>query len=241
MKYFKNPYYSSDDRDFVSTTDKTVVGERMRRIKVNTKFLLSVFQIMKDKEDFMNTPSMKKYWEKVIIAGNLANSDKVTGFNTKKLGEKVKFLVKALADKNHPENLEVYKNSFFVKSILEPLFHGDFSFSTTAQEIDDRWELYKKVGNDPELDENKIMNSAMKCYIDDEKAPVGLDLSTLIDCIVKEDKFGNYQLVGDFDDLDMKENAIEAVKEFIELLKTNPRFKSNFTNPNVIESEMIEE
>lgn len=239
-----NPYFSKDDQDFVSTIDRKVDPERMKRIKANNRFILSVLQIITLKEDFFNTPGMQKYWDRVIIAGNLANSDKLTGFNTKNLGEKIKFLVKTLA--KSPEKLDAFKNSFFVKKVIEPIYIGDFSFASSdlspslnKSVKNDRWEYYEKIGNDPDLKGSQL-NCALKCYTDDPTVPVGLNFANLINCVVREDEYGNYQFVTEMTD-EMQDDAIKASKEFIELLKSIDRFKNNFKNPNLIESEMVDE
>lgn len=236
--YFKNRYYSSDNKDFVSIEGQKPTDERMKMIKKNNQFILTVFSNMISSNDFMNTALLKKY-EATILAGDLPKTDKVTGYNTNKLGEKLKFLVMAAADKSHPENMENFKNSFFVQSLLIPIYHGGFMVNN--EDSDERWTLYDKTGVDKSFKNVSPLNGAFKCYVNDPNTPVGLDLSTLIDAIVKEDEKGNYQLVTDINDINVKNDMVSSVKEFIDLLKSNKRFKDNYKNPKIIEMEEDEE
>ena len=235
MKYFKNQYYSSDNRDFVSVKDQQPTPERMKMIKTNNGFIFSIISNIFYKEDFMNTKSMKKYLP-TILAGNLARTDKVTGFNSKKLGEKIKFLVMYTSDKNHPENLEKFKNSFFMQSIMLPFYQGDFAGGIEGGSSD-KWERYEKIGSDPMFKNMNALNASTKAYVNDDSVPVGLDMTTLIDAIVTTDQFGKYKIVEDFDDLATKEKMVEAMKEFINLLKSSKKFKENYKNPHLIEVE----
>lgn len=237
MKYFKNPYFSSDNKDYVSIKGEQVTPERMKAIKLNNSYVISVLSnIIFKGDEFLNAPSMKKYMP-TILAGNPARKDNITGYNSNNLGEKVKFLVLALSDKNHPENMQKVKNSFFVQSIMMPLFTGSFA----VEGSEDRWELYQKTTNDPYFKNMNAINAATKCYLNDPEVPVGIDMSTLIDGLVGTDSNGNYYLISDIDDLKVKENMVAAMKEHINLLKSNKKFKANYNNPNIIEDELEDE
>lgn len=233
MKYFKNPYYSSDNRDFVSVENVAPTPERMRMIKLNNNYVFSIFLNIMTKEDFTNSPAMKKYMS-TIFSGNLVRTDKVTGYDSKNLGKKIRFLVSHLSDKKHPENLEKFKKSFFYQSILVPFFYGGYSLGDDNNE---RWELYERIGTDPAFKGSSALNAATKCYLSDPTLPVGLDMSALIDGIIKTNEKGEYELVEDIEDLKVKENMIASVQEFINLLKSSKKFKENYNNPNLFEIE----
>ena len=51
-----------------------------------------------------------------LLHGELPKSDKVTGFNTNRLAEKLKFLTIQLSDKRHPENIVKYWLEYFEAS-----------------------------------------------------------------------------------------------------------------------------
>ena len=237
MKYFKNPYYSSDNRDFVSVENVAPSAERMRMIKLNNNYVFSIFLTIMTNEDFTNSPTMKKYMS-TILAGNLVRSDKVTGFDSKNLAKKIRFLVTTLSDKKNPQNLDKFKKSFFYQSILVPFFYGGYSL---GEDNNERWELYQRVGTDPSFKGKSVLNAATKCYLNDASLPVGLNMSALIDGIVTVNSQGEYQLVEDIEDLKVKENMIASVQEFINLLKSSKKFKENYNNPNLFDIENEDE
>ena len=235
MQYFKNPYFSSDNKDFASSKSGMQTVENVKNIKLNNQYLLSIFSAMrtaKTKEQFMNNPIYKNY-KNTILAGELYKKDTVTGFNTKKLGEKVKFLVLAFCDESHPENIQKIQQSYFMTDVLLHIFHGGFLNAETNS--DERWELYEKV--DPAVAKSSALNAALSYYVNDPTIPVGLDFSTIIDTIVKEDRYGNFELVSQVNDLKVNEDIVMAVKAYIALLKSSKKFKANYRNPKIVESE----
>ena len=233
MNYFKNPYYSSENKDFVSIENLEPTPERMARIKANNKFIITLLsQIYQSKTpaDLKNTHTYRNNIS-TILSGELPNADNVTGFNSKKLGEKLKFLVLAFCDSSHPENINKIRFSAFMKEIMFPLFLGDFN----TEKAEDKWTLYQNYGNDEKLKKFTSLNGALKCYIEDPKTPVGMNFVALIDSFIIE-KNGTFEFA-DINDIKMKEDMVLATKEFISLLKSNKRFKENYKNPNVIEAE----
>lgn len=232
MKYFRNRYFSSDDKAFVSIPNEAPKPERMKMIKLNNAFAFTIFSNIITKEDFVNEPLMRKYMPTILL-GKLARNDNVTGHNTRKLGEKLKFLVEYC--NGQPEHVEQFKRSFFAQAILKPFYDGGFSggLDLTAE----RWELYEKNTTDPVLKPLDALNGAIKCYLTDPEAPVGLDMSKLIDGLVETDENGEYKFVSDFKDLKVKEEMVKSMEMFINLLKGTKRFKANYHNPNIIEAE----
>jgi len=236
---FKNPYFSSENADFVSVKDQKPTAERMRMIKVNNKFLFTLFSAMrtsKTKEEFTNTKIYQKY-KNTFLAGNLFKNDNLTGFNTKKLGEKIKFLVMAFCDESHPENIQKIQESSFMKDIMMILYHGGISPEGT--DSDEMWELYEKADTvDGDLKNLSPLNGAVSCYVNDNTMPVGLDFSTLIDGIVKEDEYGNYEIASEIDNLKTNEEMIVAMKTFVDMMKSSEKFKRNYHNSRLVEVEM---
>lgn len=229
MKEVTNKYYTTDDRHFISYGAERPHPDRMRAIKFNNIFIFSTFDQFFN-EEFPNTPVMQKYMP-TILSGNLARTDKITGYNSKNLGEKLRFLVKTCI--KSPEKLKMFKNSFFAQSVLTILSNGCTGGWANEQE---RWPSYKNLG-DPFVAGMNTINGALKCYLNDPTVPVGIDVANLIDGIIKKDANGNYKIIADFDDIEKKEEMVEAMTAYVNLLKSTKRFKECYNNPLILDTE----
>ena len=165
-----------------------------------------------------------------LLSGQLPKSDKITGFNTNRLAEKLQFLVLQLSDRRHPENLVKFRNSFFYTSVLAPLFNG------FVIDEDQAWENYQLNKNcEDALRGKNPIEGAFLCKYENYSSPIGLDFSKLIDTIVKTDKNGRFFL----DDNVSTEDQLKitnAIQLQLDEFKENARFASNFKNP-LLEAE----
>ena len=162
-----------------------------------------------------------------LISGELPKNDNVTGIDTNNLAAKLKFLVLALSDNNHPEYKEAFKNSFLYSNILETLCYGYTTDSDLA------WKYYTQTDDVEDSFKNKSSyDAALVCQRDDPKSPLGLDFSKLIDSFVKTDKNGNFYLENDYN-VDEELAMTDAVKTQLETLKNNSRFCDNYNNANI--------
>lgn len=236
MKEFTNKYFSTDNRHFISYGEEKPNPERMKAIKFNNMFVFTIFSKMHKLDGKFSEDALMNKYMPTILSGNLARTDKTTGFNSKDLGEKIKFLVKESI--KNPEKLEKFKNSFFSQSVLKIFYDGCTGGWNNEQEM---WISYKNKDLDPFVKDMDPLNAAMKYYLNDPTVPVGLDMTTLIDGLIKKDANGNYSIISDFNDIEKKEEMIEAIKSYVELIKSTKKFKDNFHNPYIIETELENE
>lgn len=216
----KNPYYIDNDSFLNDNT-----GTKARNMKRNNVFILNALNSIKysnpnDKNLGLNATQLA-----ILLSGRLPKQ--VEGCKTKELGEKLKFLVLALGDKEHPENREIFNNSFLSNTLLSTLFSG-------GDLCDERnnWSNYKIIPDckDEEIKNKNSLTAAFRIYRDDPNTPIGLNLVKIIDSLVTKDTSGNYKLE---ENLDIKEKAemLEAINMQIDALKSNKRFTDNFKNP----------
>lgn len=241
MKEFYNQFYSSNNNHFNSIKNQLPTPERLRMVKLNNKFLFTLFSAMRtsqSREEFMSSKIYQKY-KNTFLTGSLYKNDNLTGFNTKNLGEKIKFLVMAFCDESHPENMKKIQNSTFLKDILPILYHG--GIPNQNADSDERWELYRHTTSNQKYKNLSPLNGAVSCYVNDPSLPVGIDFSTLIDGIVKQDRYGNYEIREEIVDIKENENFVLAIKNFVDLIKSSEEFNANYKNDNIIASEMEDE
>ncbi len=160
-----------------------------------------------------------------MIGGKLQYDDIYTGLNTNDLGGKIKFLVEALSDEKHPENLEMFKKSFFYTVFLKKIVTGAYYDNDLVN-----WPMYKNVSNDENIKKRSAFGFAMEVMKDDMSLPLGVDFSKVIDIIVQTDKNGNYYLEENCSNED-KLAIAEAVNLFFSILQNHPRFGMHFINP----------
>ena len=159
MSEIKGQYYTTDNNHFVSVKGATPADDKMKMIKINNQYVLIILsRIFKD-ENFAESAVIKKYMPS-ILAGNLARPDNNTGFNSKKLGDKIKFIVRTLANKENVAERQKFLNSPFVKCFLEPFTYGGFS---TLSELDDKWVNYTNLGRIEKQKERDALNGALGC------------------------------------------------------------------------------
>ncbi len=160
-----------------------------------------------------------------MLSGRLPKKDLLTGINSNHMAEKIKFLVLALSDPNHKENIEIFKSSFFYNNVLKCLTMG---FSVDS---DNKWINFKRTANfESSFVGKNSYDIALICQREDISSPLGLDFTKLIDTIIKTDENGNYYLDGSMSVEDEVEVA-EAVELQLKAFQTNERFCRNCINP----------
>ncbi len=218
----KNPYFIDGNGGLSK--------EQLANMKLNNFYLYKALnQILKSVRT--NDAKIGGPLRASLLTGELKKSDALTGVDTNRLGEKLKFLVIELSDKNHPEKLEAFKKSYLYNTVIEPLSSG------YILDEDRKWSNYKHTSNYEQAFKNKnALDAALTCQREDEKAPLGLDFSKIIDSFVKTDEKGNFYLE---DSYTIEEEIAmgEAVNEQLKTFKNNSRFKANYSNPKAASSE----
>lgn len=203
-------------------------GEQLANMKLNNYYLFrALSHLCKTAIDEKSTDKIGGPFRAALLSGELQRSDSQTGMDTNDLAGKLKFLVVALSDKSHPENIEKFKKSFLCQSVLKPLMRGD-SIDDPANE----WKNFKHTSNyDAKFKNKKAIDAAIICKRDDATAPLGIDFSKVIDSFVKTDKNGNYYLDDNYA-IDDEIAMTDAVNKELKSLKNNKRFKDSYANPN---------
>lgn len=178
-----------------------------------------------------NSADIGGAFRSALLLGNLPKSDKLTGVNTNRLGEKLQYLTIALGDKNHPENKEIYQNSFLLQNILIPLYAG------YIVDPDKKWDNYRRTNECEQVFDNKnSFDAAAFCQRDDVNTPIGLDDSKLIDAIVKTNARGDFYL-DNTTSLEDEMEMVDALKKELNALKKHSRFCACFKNPFISDDE----
>ncbi len=221
-----NPYYRESNKGLSQT--------QISNIKKNNFYLYRalnhlVASIEKGKEELGGN------YRGLLLSGELPKNDKLTGVSSNRLAEKLKYLVIAISDKNHPENLEKFKNSYFYKNVLLPINLG------YTADVDAGWNNFQKSNNVETAFKNKsAYDAALICQRDDLNAPIGFDFSKAIDSIVKTDKDGTFYL----DSTTLIEDEVsisEAVNAQLDNLQGNKRFSENYNNPMISYDDLEDE
>ena len=217
----KNPYFI--DRG----DDSRLTREQSKYMKENWTFVTTILtNIMKENGGVEAIKGAPNYLTR-ILSGTLMHSDKLTGVNSRRLGEKIRFLVTYLdaSDKNK----ERFMNTFFAQSLFSLLYNGPCDNNAEL------WTSYKRYSDlDPELAGKKALSAAVYCYRNDPTVPVGLNYITLIDALVKENKDGSFSITdGNEFSLATKTQMTNAVNAQIRMLKAIPRFKQSYSNGDI--------
>lgn len=216
----KNKFYIEDNAG--------LTGEKLIGMKQNNYYLYraltNLYKTVKE-----GNPKIGGVFRPALLSGELQKSDAQTGFNTNHLAEKLKFLVMSLQE---PANLATFKKSFLYLNVLKPMSCGSVNL-----EPDEQWFNFKHVKNFDDVFKNKsALDAALLCQRDDKSVPLGLDFSKLIDTFVQTDKYGNYYLE-DKASTEDEMAGYAAMKEYLQVMKKNPRFRKNYENEKENEND----
>lgn len=208
----KNKYYIDGNAE--------LYGEKLINMKKNCYYLYRAFtNLYKSAKD--NSPIGGPF-RPALLTGELQREDRLTGFNTNRLGLKLKFLTVSLSDS---ANLKMFKNSLLYNTVLESMSCG------TLVDIDEQWLNYRHTNNcEPALETKTSLDGALICQRDDLNAPLGLDFSKLIDLFVQTDGYGNYYPEDKYS-FEEEELVVQAISAQLKTMKEHKRFQANYFNP----------
>lgn len=205
----ENRFYIGDNSKFSE--------KQIKMIKLNNRFVLNVLT------SIFNNKGPKELSQTVlqtIFARKLIYSDVTTNFNTNRLGEKLAYIVKQC---ENPVNKDKIFNSYLMGII--------YAFTVGNIEGNDGWAEFKHSDNcEPNFKNYNALNIAMTIYNDDYSIPIGLNLSALIDTIVKIDKNDRFN-IEDTTTLDDKDEMSSSLIMFLQSIKNTERFKKNLFIP----------
>ncbi len=209
----ENKYFINDN--------KNLTKKQLARAKANNFYLFNAMAKLRS--------SVRKGQKRIggplrsaMLGGKLQFDDEYTGLDSNDLGGKIKFLITSIGDDKHPENLKMFKESFFYTVFLKKI--------VTGQDFDNdlkNWPLYKNISTNEEVKTKSAFGFACMLVKDDMSLPLGFDFSKVIDTIVQTDENGNYYLEDNCSSED--ELAItEALNYQISILQNHPEFEKNF-------------
>lgn len=210
-----NKYYIADNAG--------LRGIQLINMKKNNYYLYRAFVgIYKSVVD--KNPKIGGFYRPQILAGELLRTDEETGFNTDNLALKLRFLVVSLREEI---NVRKFRYSFLALRAIEPMYYG------TLDNPKDQWYYYKPTADClPAFKDKSSFVAALLCQRNDDNAPLGLNFSKLIDTLVQTDGNGNYYIDGTSDPMDYI-NMGKAVAAQLAAMKSHPKFKSSFYNPEL--------
>ncbi len=210
------------ENKFFIDNNKDYTKEQLTKIKANNYFIIRALSVLHTSiRD--NNPIIGGPFRPVLIKGKPQYADSLTGMDTNDLAGKLKFLTLALNDKDHPENIEIFKNSFLNKSVLKPLLLGNYYDSDNLN----FWSDYKNVSTNSKIKNLTVIDYSYYLQKNDLNTPIGLDFSKIIDTLVKTDKNGNYYLENSYSIEDEVE-ITEAVNLQLHSFQDHPKLKDNF-------------
>ena len=213
----KNKYYIdnkgslSDDQVSMMKRNYRYVAKALSRL-----FLTAEYNDFSYIDDFIN----------VLSSGRLPVDDEQSGFNTSNLAGKLRALTESLRNKDHPENIEKFRNSVLYKRVLTPLVEGD------AIDVNQQWSMYEpKDEFDKRLRKYNAFDDALICNKLEPNAPIGLDFAKILDSCIKLDKKNpkNCYFLEVNDDFEM----LDAVQQYLKDLKNNEIFRKNYKNTHL--------
>ncbi len=211
-------------KGYFISSHEDLTPKQVACMKENNNYLYRAFNQLYTSIEKGDPKKIGGSFRNLLLSGRLPKNDDESGIDTNGLAKKLKALVIALSDENHPENLETFKQSYFFTNILYPIVCG---FSIDSQQI---WKNYKQVENpDPELKDKKPYDGVLYCIKNDKYSPIGLNIAKAIDTIVKVKEDGIY--VEENYTLDQELELEEAVNSQVKIMKNNGRFKKNYIDP----------
>ena len=168
------------------------------------------------------TDNLSANYKQQIMSGKLLNT---TCQRDNEVGAKLKALVIAL---DKPENREEFLKSYFCAALIV-LRNG-------AKDVNslDTWVNYS-ARPESHMQGKGILNSALISYKDDNHAKLGLDMNAYLNTIIKREPNGNYALTNiSAAEGDM---LISAVDQTVTIMKESEKFRSNFENKHLDDSE----
>lgn len=209
------------ENKFFIDGNKNLTKKQLIRAKANSFYLFNAFAAMRTsiREGKKRIGGELRF---ALLSGKLQFDDNVTGIDTNKLAEKIKFLTMSISDQKHPENLKKFKDSFFYSVFLKRLLTGK-DFDNNLK----NWPKFKNISTDEKYKDKTAIAFSFDLVQEDLNLPLGLDFSKIIDTIVQTDKDGNYYL----EDTCSAEDEIaisEALNYQLSLLQNHPKFKENF-------------
>lgn len=203
---------------FYIDSDVHLSTNQIKMIKSNNRFVINVLaNLFNHKGTKLLPPVVLQN----IYAKKLIYTDKVTNYNTNRLGEKLLYLVQQCETS---ENKDKVFNSYFAGIVL--------AFCAGEIEGGDGWKKYVLTSNCENVFKNdNALNIALAIYNDDINVPIGLNLTALIDTIVQTDENGKFS-IEDTTNFTDKENMTESLIMFLQSIKNSERFKKNLFIPN---------
>ncbi len=166
-------------------------------------------------------------YREALLSGRLPVPDRATNFYSNRLAEKLRYMTTKFSEDS--ENIDKFKNSYFYRYVLVPLYAG------YVYNKDEAWYNYRfKDDGNPELKRFNVFAAALysKYRLDDNRErPVGINFAKLIDTFVQIDDKDNFHLVNGMPDDDTLGKIDIAIQKQLTEWKTNKWFAASFENP----------
>lgn len=213
--------YTRKNKFLVDESYLILSGSSLKYTKENSVYIWKILINIIDNQG--KTDNLAANYLQQIMSGKLLHTvDKKVDNET---GEKLKALIKLL-DKE--ENREKFLKSYFCAALIVLRNGAEDAASNET------WINYSPRP-DSHMQGKGALNSALISYKDDNRTSVGLAMDKYIDTIVRKNENGEYVLTnisateGDL--------LINAVSKTVDYMKDSEKFRYNFENKSLDDSE----
>lgn len=210
-----NRFYMPTDTNKYSKTQIT-------SYKNGNNFVMTILELLVNTKG--NISQFKKEFKKQYLAitqGTLETSVS----NDKGSIDKLAQLVIAL--EKDPKNAETFLKSPLVTHFVLPLMNGSTELNADGS-YENGWEQYAKNFDSKEKVKGfSMLNKGLTCYTDSPECEIGIDLSKVLDTLVKTDASGNHYLDNE-SNVEVNEELTEIAQRQLDSMTGSSKFKRNF-------------
>ena len=208
-----NRFFIGDEKSRSMTIDQ------VHDAKFNNQFAISVFSALAETGGKYPDDAVKEKYRERINNNQLPKSDTETGIFSNNLAKKIKCLIEEL---KKPGATELFTHSFFYQ-IIDRIRLGSMEYN--SQEM---WQNFKETAGCEDRYKGKDpLFASLLCHLRNPDRAIGLDFTKLIDCLMVPNGKGGYSMVRE-PDKRTKDEATQACKAYLKLLRENPAFTKNF-------------